>query len=94
MLRSEAGRFDPRQRICRTVRETIEIVVKALVDDVDAVEVREVDRNGTLRLEVHVAQSDMGKVIGKQGRTVRALRSLVHAAGIKQQRRFVLDVVE
>jgi len=76
------------------MRETIEMIVKALVDEPDAVEVREMDRNGTTRLEVRVAQSDMGKVIGKQGRTVRALRSLVYAAGLKQHRRFVLDVVE
>lgn len=76
------------------MRDTIEMVVKALVDDADAVDVREVDRNGTTRIEVRVAQPDMGKVIGKQGRTVRALRSLVYAAGIKQNRRYVLDVVE
>jgi predicted RNA-binding protein YlqC (UPF0109 family) len=76
------------------MRDTIELVVKALVDDPDAVEVREIDRNGTMRLEVHVAQTDMGKIIGKQGRTVRALRSLVYAAGLKQHKRFVLDVVE
>ena len=76
------------------MRDTIELVVKALVDDPDSVEVREIDRNGTTRLEVRVAQPDMGKVIGKQGRTVRALRLLVYAAGLKQHRRFVLDVVE
>ena len=76
------------------MRDTIEMVVKALVDDPAAVEVRELDRNGTTRLEVRVAQPDMGKVIGKQGRTVRALRSLVYAAGVKQHRRYVLDVVE
>lgn len=76
------------------MRDTIELVVKALVDDPEAVEVREIDRNGTTRLEVRVAQTDMGKIIGKQGRTVRALRSLVYAAGLKQHRRFVLDVVE
>lgn len=76
------------------MRDTIEMVVKALVDDPDAVDVREIDRNGTTRLEVRVAQPDMGKVIGKQGRTVRALRSLVYAAGMKQHRRYVLDVVE
>lgn len=70
------------------------MVVKALVDDADAVDVREVDRNGTTRIEVRVAQPDMGKVIGKQGRTVRALRSLIYAAGQKQHRRYVLDVVE
>ena len=76
------------------MRETIEMVVKALVDDADAVDVREVQREGTTRIEVRVAQPDMGKVIGKQGRTVRALRSLVYAAGLKQQHRYVLDVVE
>jgi predicted RNA-binding protein YlqC (UPF0109 family) len=76
------------------MRETIELVVKALVDDPSAVDVREVDRNGTARIEVRVAQPDMGKVIGKQGRTVRALRSLVYAAGVKHHRRYVLDVVE
>lgn len=76
------------------MRETIELAVKALVDDPSGVDVREVDRNGTVRIEVRVAQPDMGKVIGKQGRTVRALRSLVYAAGVKQHRRYVLDVVE
>ena len=76
------------------MRDTIEMVVKALVDDSSAVDVREVQRDGTTRIEVRVAQPDMGKVIGKQGRTVRALRSLVYAAGLKQQHRYVLDVVE
>jgi len=76
------------------MRDTIEMVVKALVDDAEAVDVREVQREGTTRIEVRVAQPDMGKVIGKQGRTVRALRSLVYAAGLKQQHRYVLDVVE
>jgi len=76
------------------MRDTIEMSVKALVDDAEAVDVREIDRDGMTRIEVRVAQTDMGKVIGKQGRTVRALRSLVYAAGLKQQRRFVLDVVE
>jgi uncharacterized protein len=76
------------------MRETIEIVVKALVDDADAVDVREIERDGTTRIEVRVAQPDIGKVIGKQGRTVRALRSLVYAIGLKHHRRYVLDVVE
>jgi predicted RNA-binding protein YlqC (UPF0109 family) len=76
------------------MRDTVEMIVKALVDETDAVDVREIERDGTTRIEVRVAQSDMGKVIGKQGRTVRALRSLVYAAGLKKHRRFVLDVVE
>lgn len=78
----------------RFMRDTVEMIVKALVDETDAVDVREIERDGTTRIEVRVAQSDMGKVIGKQGRTVRALRSLVYAAGLKKHRRFVLDVVE
>ena len=76
------------------MRDTVELVVKALVDDPEAVDVREIEREGATRIEVRVAQTDMGKVIGKQGRTVRALRSVVYAAGLKQHRRFVLDVVE
>ena len=70
------------------------MIVKALVDDVEAVEVREVERKGTLCIEVRVAEGDMGKLIGRQGRTVRALRSLLHAASIKQNRRYLLDVIE
>jgi predicted RNA-binding protein YlqC (UPF0109 family) len=76
------------------MRETVEMIVKALVDDTEAVEVREVERKDALVIEIRVAQSDMGKLIGRQGRTVRALRSLVHAASIKQNRRYVLDIVE
>lgn len=76
------------------MRDTVELIVKALVDDEAAVDVREVERNGATLIEVRVAAADMGKVIGKQGRTVRALRSLVHAVGFKTDRRFVLDIVE
>jgi predicted RNA-binding protein YlqC (UPF0109 family) len=76
------------------MRDTVEMIVKALVDDKEAVDVREVQANGTTRIEIRVAATDMGKVIGRQGRTVRALRSLVHAAGVKQHRRIVLDIVE
>ena len=70
------------------------MIVKALADDVETVDVREVDRNGTTIIQIRVAQDDMGKIIGKQGRTVRALRSLVHAVGLKRKKRFILEVVE
>ena len=76
------------------MREAVEMVVKSLVDDVEAVEVREVDHQGTTLIEVRVAPSDMGKVIGRQGRTIRALRSLAHAVGLKRKHRFVLEIVE
>ncbi len=76
------------------MKEAVEMIVQALVDDVEAVDVREIDRNGTTLLEVRVAPTDMGKVIGKQGRTVRALRSLAHAVSLKRKHRFVLEIVE
>jgi len=76
------------------MRETIEMIVKAIVDDTDAVEVREVERKDVLLIEVRVAEGDMGKIIGRQGRTVRALRSLLHAAGVKRNRRYILDIME
>ncbi|HEY8185364.1 MAG TPA: KH domain-containing protein [Pyrinomonadaceae bacterium] len=76
------------------MREAVEMVVKSLVDDVEAVDVREVDHQGTTLIEVRVAPGDMGKVIGRQGRTVRALRSLAHAVSLKKKHRFVLEIVE
>lgn len=76
------------------MRETVELIVKALVDDPDAVDVREVERKDALLIEVRVAETDMGKIIGRQGRTVRALRSLLHAASVKQNRRYILEIVE
>jgi predicted RNA-binding protein YlqC (UPF0109 family) len=77
------------------MRETVEMIVKALAHDPEAVDVREHERDQrTVVIEVRVAESDMGKVIGRQGRTVRALRSLLHAVSVKRGRRYVLDIVE
>lgn len=76
------------------MRETIEMIVRALVDDAEAVDVRAIDRHGATLIEIRVAPEDMGKVIGRQGRTIRALRSLAHAVGIKKKHRFVLEIVE
>lgn len=71
------------------------MIVKALVDDEAGVDVREIERGGqTVMIEVRVAQDDMGKIIGRQGRTVRALRSLLHAASMKGKQRYVLEIVE
>lgn len=77
------------------MKEAVELIVKALVQDTEAVDVREIERDRTTTIiELRVAQDDMGKVIGRQGRTVKALRSLLHAAGLKHNRRYVLDIVE
>jgi predicted RNA-binding protein YlqC (UPF0109 family) len=76
------------------MKEAVEMIVRALVDDVEAVDVREVKREGATLIEVRVAPSDMGKIIGRQGRTVRALRALAHAVSLKTKHRFVLEIVE
>ncbi|HZJ44142.1 MAG TPA: KH domain-containing protein [Pyrinomonadaceae bacterium] len=77
------------------MREAIEKVVKGLVDDTESVDIREVEqRNGSTLLEVRVATGDVGKIIGKQGRTIRALRSLARMAGAKKGRRYLLEIVE
>jgi uncharacterized protein len=76
-----------------SLKETIETIAKALVDHPDEVEVREVDGETTV-LELRVAPQDLGKVIGKQGRTARAIRTLLRAVGVKYGKRFLLEIVE
>jgi predicted RNA-binding protein YlqC (UPF0109 family) len=76
------------------VKELVELVAKALVDDPDGVEVREVtgDRETVLRLSV--SPSDLGKVIGRQGRTAKSIRTILTAAGSRLRKRVVLEIVE
>ncbi len=77
------------------MRDAIETIVKALVDDSEQVDVREVEqRNGTTLIEIRVGPNDVGKIIGKQGKTIRALRSLARIAGGKKNRRYLLEIVE
>jgi predicted RNA-binding protein YlqC (UPF0109 family) len=71
------------------------MIVKALVDDNDSVDIREIEqRNGATLIEVRVAPTDIGKIIGKQGRTIRALRSLARIGGAKKNHRYLLEIVE
>ena len=76
------------------MRDVIEMIVKALVDDSENVDIREVEQRGATLIEVRVAPNDVGKIIGKQGRTIRALRSLVRIGGSKKNRRYLLEIVE
>jgi predicted RNA-binding protein YlqC (UPF0109 family) len=72
----------------------LEQVTRALVDAPDQVSVNAVDEDGETVLELTVAESDLGKVIGKSGRTARALRTLLSAAGIKAHKRYSLEILE
>ncbi|MFB3906660.1 MAG: KH domain-containing protein [Acidobacteriota bacterium] len=76
------------------MKELIEMIAKALVDNPNQVSVTEVEGEQTTVLELRVAQSDLGKVIGKQGRTARAIRTLLGASGMKLKKRFVLEILE
>jgi len=76
------------------MRELVEQIAKALVDQPDKVSVREVQGEQTTVLELRVANEDLGKVIGKQGKTARAVRTLLAAAGMKVRKRFVLEILE
>jgi uncharacterized protein len=73
------------------VRALIELIAKALVDAPDEVFVEQVDGDV---IELEVAESDVGKVIGRQGRTARAMRALLSAAGARAQTRYTLEIIE
>ena len=75
------------------MRDLLDYLARRLVDEPDAVRVEEVDEDGSLVLRLHVAPDDVGKVIGRQGRIARALRTLVRAGGAHEGRRFVLEIV-
>jgi len=76
------------------LKALIEHMAKALVDKPDAVSVQETDGEKTTIIELRVAQDDLGKVIGKQGRMARSMRTILNAAGTKLGKRCVLEILE
>lgn len=76
------------------MKELIETIAKAIVDNPDKVSVNEILGEKTTILELKVETSDLGKVIGKQGRTARAMRALLNAAATKENKRAVLEILE
>jgi predicted RNA-binding protein YlqC (UPF0109 family) len=76
------------------MKELVRFIAEALVDQPDEVEVREVEGEKTTVLELKVAEADLGKVIGRQGRTARAMRTIVNAAATKLKKRAVLEILE
>jgi predicted RNA-binding protein YlqC (UPF0109 family) len=75
------------------MQELVEYLAKGLVDKPDEVRVERVERDGAVVLELHVAPDDVGKVIGRQGRTARALRTIVRASGARSNERALLEIV-
>ena len=76
------------------MKELLELIAKSLVDVPEEVTVTEVEGEQTTVLELKVARDDLGKVIGKQGRTARSIRTILAAAGMKLRKRIVLEILE
>ena len=88
MLRENARRAYMQQK------ELVEFIAKSLVDNPDQVTVRETEGEQASPLELSVARDDLGKIIGKQGRTARAIRTLLGAVSAKTKKRVVLEILE
>jgi predicted RNA-binding protein YlqC (UPF0109 family) len=76
------------------MRELVEFIARSLVDEPDQLRRRVYEREQQTIIELHAAQGDLGKLIGRQGRTARAIRTVLAAAGSKAGRRYVLDIVD
>ena len=76
------------------MKELVEVIAKSLVENPDEVSVTETEKEHVIVLELHVAQADMGKVIGKQGRIAKAIRSVVKAAASREDKKVVVEIVQ
>ncbi len=76
------------------MKELVEFMAKALVDQPDQVEVRPVTKGPETQMELRVAESDLGKVIGRQGRTARSMRAVLAAAAMKARKHVSLEIIE
>ena len=76
------------------MKELVEVIAKALVDEPDAVTVTEREENGETIVELRVAPQDMGKVIGRQGRIAKAIRTVVKAASTKTDEKVIVDILQ
>lgn len=74
--------------------ELVEFIAKSLVDNPDEVEVKEVEGNQSVTIELKVAPEDMGRIIGKQGRIAKAIRTVTKAAAIKENKRVVVEIIQ
>ena len=75
------------------MKELVEVIAKSLVDNPDEVVVTQTENDKAIVIELRVAQSDMGKVIGKQGRIAKAIRAVVKAASSKEEKKVIVDIM-
>ena len=76
------------------MEELVEVIAKSLVDNPDEVVVTQTENDKAIVIELRVAQSDMGKVIGKQGRIAKAIRAVVKAASSKEEKKVIVDIMQ
>jgi hypothetical protein len=76
------------------MKELVEFIASSLVDNPDGVKAKEIESHQATVIELTVAPNDLGKVIGKQGRTARAIRTILNASGTKLKKRFVLEILD
>ncbi len=76
------------------MKQLLEHIARALVDEPEKVDVQQVESDRLIILELRVAESDMGKVIGKQGRIAKAIRTVVNAAAVKENKKVVVEIVQ
>jgi len=76
------------------MKELVQYLAKSLVNNADAVEVQETDGEGAAILELKVAKEDLGRIIGKQGRTAKSIRTILNAAASRTQRKVILEIIE
>jgi hypothetical protein len=77
-----------------TMKDLVEFIAKALVDEVDRIEISEIAGNQTNIIELKVAKEDIGKVIGRQGRTADAIRTILNCAAAKLSKRYILQILD
>ena len=76
------------------MRDLVEFLARALVDEPEAVKVEEIEENGDIVLEITVAEDDVGRVIGRSGRIANAIRTLAKAAAVREDRRVIVDILD
>ncbi len=94
VVRGRRGAPAPRETVSSPAGEMIDYIARGLVDEPSGVRVAEVDRSDALVLQLHVAMGDLGKVIGKSGRTAQAMRTLLSLSNTDPDRDLVLDIVD